>query len=143
MSPSRQSLPCQPIETRQANLVAYDRTVEPAEDISLEGFTSCPAFTAHTSEVYASDAFKAKAAEQKDFLQSLVPYLDGRNVSLSNMYNIFDYMNVNDIHDAGFRTQLNSSGQHDYIMVRLFRCIERRYLAERKRIVLHSQTCDT
>jgi len=38
---------------------------------------------------YASDLFKAKAAEHSSFLNELQPYLDGRSVSLQNMVDTF------------------------------------------------------
>jgi len=75
-------------------------SVEPDNDISLEGFTSCPAFVDANNEFYASDGFKQVAAENADFLTALSPLLDGRNTSLVNAYNVYDYMNVNNIHNA-------------------------------------------
>ncbi|KAL7409995.1 histidine phosphatase superfamily [Mrakia frigida] len=76
-------------------------TVEASEDISLEGYTDCPAFTANTKAVYASEAFKARGDIAEDFLASLAPIVN-RNISFENMWNIFDYMNVEYIHDADF-----------------------------------------
>ncbi|KAH8082350.1 histidine phosphatase superfamily [Filobasidium floriforme] len=91
-------------------------TVEADEEIALEGFTSCPAFVTRTNEVYKSSAFQAKAAEQKEYLDSLVSLLDGRAVTLENMYNVFDYMNVQNIHNATFRDVVSDGGKSDYIM---------------------------
>lgn len=51
----------------------------------------------------ASEPFKAVANANADFLTSLKPLVGGRNVSLENMYNVFDYMNVNYIHNTAFR----------------------------------------
>ncbi|GHJ87051.1 hypothetical protein NliqN6_3453 [Naganishia liquefaciens] len=81
-------------------------SVESDEDISLEGWTSCKTFTKWTSSVYASEPFKTVAAANADFLTSLKPFVGERNVSLENMYNVFDYMNVNYIHDATFRASV-------------------------------------
>ncbi|PIL35202.1 hypothetical protein GSI_02992 [Ganoderma sinense ZZ0214-1] len=81
-------------------------SVEPNEDVSLEGFTSCNTFDAHTTAFYNSDEFKAKNAEASQFLTSLQPYMDGRPVTLENMWNIFDYMNVQSIHNATFANTL-------------------------------------
>jgi hypothetical protein len=92
-------------------------TVEADEEIALEGFTSCPAFVTRTNEVYKSSAFQAKATEQKEYLDSLVSLLDGRAVTLENMYNVFDYMNVQNIHNATFRDVVSDGGKSDYIMV--------------------------
>ena len=82
-------------------------SVEPENDISLEGWTSCnvstfigspfeisyflhlllrvQAFTNATEQLYASSFFKAKGQEQNGFLQALAPYLDGRSVQFENM----------------------------------------------------------
>lgn len=54
----------------------------------------------------ASEPFKAIAADNADFLTSLKPLVGDRNVSLENMYNVFDYMNVNYIHNAAFRASV-------------------------------------
>ncbi|KAH9845992.1 phosphoglycerate mutase-like protein [Lenzites betulinus] len=81
-------------------------SVEPNEDVSLEGFTSCTAFDNHTSAFYASAAFQAKQQQVAQFLTDLTPYMDGRPVTLENMWNIFDYMNVQSIHNATFADAL-------------------------------------
>jgi len=81
-------------------------SVEPSNDVSLEGWTSCNTFVTATNNFYASDAFKKKAAESDEFLKQLQPYLDGRAVSLQNMWNIFDFMNVQSIHNATFAQAL-------------------------------------
>ncbi|KAI0823176.1 histidine phosphatase superfamily [Trametes gibbosa] len=81
-------------------------SVEPNQDVSLEGFTSCTAFDNHTAAFYDSAAFQAKQAEVAQFLTDLKPYMDGRPVTLENMWNIFDYMNVQSIHNATFANAL-------------------------------------
>jgi len=60
-------------------------SVEPGNDISLEGWTNCAPFTANTNEFYNSTEFKQKAEDYAGFLQSLPPFLDGRPVNLENM----------------------------------------------------------
>ncbi|KII86633.1 hypothetical protein PLICRDRAFT_43271 [Plicaturopsis crispa FD-325 SS-3] len=82
------------------------QSIEPDEDVSLEGFTSCNTFIAATSAFYNSSEFLQKANESDAFLNSLKPYLDGRPVTLENMWNIFDYMNVQSIHNAAFAKAL-------------------------------------
>ncbi|KAI5831058.1 phosphoglycerate mutase-like protein [Schizophyllum commune Tattone D] len=77
-------------------------SVEPDNDVSLEGWTSCGAFSDWTNDFYNSSAFQQVASDNDDFLKSLPPYLDGRPVSLQNMWNIFDFMNVNWIHNEQF-----------------------------------------
>jgi len=77
-------------------------SVNPNEDVSLEGFTDCNTLTARTTQFYQSPAFLAKANQSAAFLSELAPFLDGRAVTLQNMWNIYDYMNVNSIHNATF-----------------------------------------
>ncbi|KAL1744077.1 histidine phosphatase superfamily [Schizophyllum fasciatum] len=77
-------------------------SVEPENDITLEGWTSCGAFSDWTYEFYNSSAFQQKASDNDGFLNDLPPYLDGRPVQLQNMWNIFDFMNVNWIHNEQF-----------------------------------------
>ncbi|KAA1471997.1 phosphoglycerate mutase-like protein [Dentipellis sp. KUC8613] len=79
-------------------------SVEPNEDISLNSFTSCPNFDLHTSEFYNSSAFKEAAAAAAPFLSALAPFLDGRSTDFINM--IFDFVNVNNIHNATFHNAL-------------------------------------
>lgn len=68
--------------------------VEADQSPSLEGWTDCDTFTAATKQLYSSDLFTQKEQEVSDFLKSLVPIVNGRNVTLPNFYNVFDYINV-------------------------------------------------
>ncbi|KAL0578944.1 hypothetical protein V5O48_003035 [Marasmius crinis-equi] len=81
-------------------------SVEPDNDVSLEGWTKCGAFDNSTAEFYSSDEFKKKAEESKPFLDQLPRFLDGRPVTLENMWNIFDFMLVENIHNAEFSKNL-------------------------------------
>ncbi|KAG0704793.1 histidine phosphatase superfamily [Suillus ampliporus] len=81
-------------------------SVDPNLSVSLEGFTDCNTFTTHTTAFYNSSNFQEMAAQSASFLDSLPPYLNGRSVQLQNMWNIFDFMNVNDIHNATFAQAL-------------------------------------
>lgn len=45
-------------------------------------------FEARTSAFYNSAVFKEKAKEAAPFLSRLPPYLDGRPVTLENMWNV-------------------------------------------------------
>ncbi|KAG7447894.1 phosphoglycerate mutase-like protein [Guyanagaster necrorhizus] len=81
-------------------------SVDPDNDVSLEGWASCGAFETSNSAFYNSTAFQAKANESASFLSLLSPYLDGRPVTLENMWNIYDYMNVENIHDASFAASI-------------------------------------
>jgi len=77
-------------------------SVEPANDISMEGWTSCDAFTAANQATYASAAWTSRAAAAAPALASLQGLVGARNASLINAYNMFDYINVQYIHNASF-----------------------------------------
>ncbi|KZV74165.1 phosphoglycerate mutase-like protein [Peniophora sp. CONT] len=81
-------------------------TVEPNLDISLNSFTSCPNFDAHTLSFYGSPQFATEAQEAEPFLNALEPFLDGRSINFTNMFNIFDFVNVNNIHNTTFHDEL-------------------------------------
>lgn len=75
-------------------------------DVSLEGYASCTAFSNRTTEFYDSPAFQQKANESAAFINELQPLLYGRPANLENMWNIYDYMNVQSIHNRTFLENL-------------------------------------
>ncbi|KAJ3556948.1 hypothetical protein NM688_g1743 [Phlebia brevispora] len=81
-------------------------SVEADEDVSLEGFTDCNTQATRTTQFYNSAGFQQVANESAAFLNSLPPFLDGRPVTLENMFNIWDYMNVQSIHNQTFFNRL-------------------------------------
>ncbi|PSS09342.1 hypothetical protein PHLCEN_2v3374 [Hermanssonia centrifuga] len=92
-------------------------SVEPNEDVSLEGFTSCPQLDAHTAAFYNSSQFLAVANAAAPFLAKLPPFLDGRDVTLVNMaralanfheYGVFSDVDFSGIGNIAFRTMLPS-----------------------------------
>ncbi|GBE85221.1 phosphoglycerate mutase-like protein [Sparassis crispa] len=82
------------------------KSVEPNEDVSLEGFTNCNALDTYIEQFYNSTAFAQMANETSTFFAELPPHVAGKAVSLENIWNIFDYMNVNSIHNASFLNAL-------------------------------------
>lgn len=81
-------------------------SVESEQDISLEGWVSCNTFTANTQKFLESSEFSQRKAESSAFLGQLTPYLGGRPATLENMWNVFDYMNVQTIHNKTFAATL-------------------------------------
>ncbi|TBU25695.1 phosphoglycerate mutase-like protein [Dichomitus squalens] len=81
-------------------------SVEPNLDISLNSFTSCPNFDNHINQFYASEPFAAEAAIAAPFLQQLQPFLGNRSTDFINMFNIFDFVNVQSVHNATFLQEL-------------------------------------
>ncbi|KAI8989090.1 phosphoglycerate mutase-like protein [Trametes punicea] len=81
-------------------------SVEPDEDISLEGFTSCPNFDNHISRFYASERFQNEANIARPFLEKLQPFIGNRSINFTDMFNIFDFVNVQLAHNATFLAEL-------------------------------------
>ncbi|KAK0224145.1 histidine phosphatase superfamily [Armillaria fumosa] len=69
-------------------------TVEPGNDRSLEPWTSCPAFLKRVAQIHASEEFKAKEKETATvrFFDTVKDYVFGRERSLANIWNIYDFM---------------------------------------------------
>ncbi|KZT67111.1 phosphoglycerate mutase-like protein [Daedalea quercina L-15889] len=83
-------------------------SVDPDGDITVDGTTDCTAFNTHTTTVYNSSLFQAKAEAASLFFSALSPYVGDRSLQLSNMVGsrIFDYVNVQSIHNATFASAL-------------------------------------
>ncbi|GAA5984943.1 hypothetical protein JCM10908_002462 [Rhodotorula pacifica] len=87
------------------------QTVLPADDIDFEPWTNCAIWTNQTADVYASEQFIARAEEAKGVLATIQDsgLVGNRTVSLKNIYNVWDFMNVNSIHNETFAQQLNAT----------------------------------
>ncbi|KAL7004450.1 hypothetical protein EMMF5_006001 [Cystobasidiomycetes sp. EMM_F5] len=70
-------------------------SVEIQDDYTLESWTECPAYTVDNSAWYNSSVFAQKAQQSSASLQAIASVVGSRTVSLANMWNIFDYINVN------------------------------------------------
>lgn len=81
-------------------------TIEFAQSPTLEAFTTCPAYTKYLTAFYNSSTYAAKAAAEKPFLAQLPAIVDGRNTTLKDMYNVYDYINVNNIYNTTFADSL-------------------------------------
>ncbi|KAI6129684.1 histidine phosphatase superfamily [Pisolithus croceorrhizus] len=80
--------------------------IDPNNNMTLEGFQNCSTFNTHTTAFYDSPEFQEMQSQSAAFLNLLPPYLGGRSTSLENMWNIYDYINVNYIHNATFAAAL-------------------------------------
>ncbi|KAK4046764.1 hypothetical protein OIV83_005869 [Microbotryomycetes sp. JL201] len=87
-------------------------TVLPADDVDLESWVNCPTWTNHTNAFYNSAEFVQVEQQNIEFLNSLKPLVGDREVNLKSMWNVFDYMNVQSIHNASFLEQLNRIGMN-------------------------------
>lgn len=85
------------------------QTVEFSQSPLLEAFTSCPAYAKYLSNFYNGTFYTAMAESSKAFLSTLGPIVDGRNHTLKDMYNIYDYINVNSIYNATYASSISNS----------------------------------
>ncbi|PIL29522.1 hypothetical protein GSI_08330 [Ganoderma sinense ZZ0214-1] len=81
-------------------------TVEPSNDRSLEPWTDCPAFQRHVSKVHASAAFKEAARQAQPFFNALKDFAFGRDLSLENAYNVWDFVSSSLVHNKTYAHRL-------------------------------------
>ncbi|THG97936.1 hypothetical protein EW026_g4173 [Hermanssonia centrifuga] len=81
-------------------------SVDPDMDVSLDGASYCTAWSNRVEQFYNSAAFVAKANESASFLTALQPYIDARISSLQDIWNIYDYMNVQFTYNITYAEQL-------------------------------------
>ncbi|KAG8989502.1 hypothetical protein FRB94_014322 [Tulasnella sp. JGI-2019a] len=77
------------------------QTVDPNYALYMDGTTDCSALTAADNALYADPTFIAVAQNNSGFLEGLKQYVGDRPTLFSDM--IYDYMNVQYIHNATFR----------------------------------------
>ncbi|EPQ27429.1 uncharacterized protein PFL1_04967 [Pseudozyma flocculosa PF-1] len=81
-------------------------TVEPEQSIAMEPWTDCRAWTQRLNKWYGSSEFKQKAAEANAFYDSIQGLLGSRPRLLENAWNIYDFLNVERIHDSTLAPQI-------------------------------------
>jgi hypothetical protein len=69
---------------------------------SLTSWMECEYFQYHLARLNSGVIFKDAAAQAAPFLQAVQPYLNGMNNSFLNIWNIYDYLNVQYTHNAAF-----------------------------------------
>ena len=101
--------------------VSWDRaqlvevsTIEPDQETWLEGYTDCGAWTERLNAWYQSDDFRAQAAIANPFFASLSGVLGDRPAQLENAWNLFDYLNVESIHNASVAVRAEDLEQARY-----------------------------
>jgi len=81
-------------------------TVDPDDDVSFEGWVDCPTLTKATNAFYASPGFKKVASDNAAYLSTLSDLVGGRPTNLTNMMNIYDYLNVQETYNFAFVSAL-------------------------------------
>lgn len=92
----------------RAQLIPIE-TIEPEQDVWMEGWSDCSAWSQYLQDLYASSDFKEKASVANQFYQTQASVLGNRPLTLENGYNIFDFANVESIHNATLSPQLQPS----------------------------------
>lgn len=80
--------------------------VPDTSDNVLESWIGCAAFEKHTTAVYNSEVFKQKAKEAQHFFDAIHDYTFGLPTSLENMWNVYDYLNTELVHNQTFAFRL-------------------------------------
>lgn len=81
-------------------------TVEPSNDRRLESWTNCPKFTEHVKKVGASDEFKDVEKKAKPFFDLAKDYVFGRQLSLNNIWNIYDFVSTQYMYNQTYAYRL-------------------------------------
>jgi len=69
---------------------------------SLTSWMECEYFQFHLARLNTGVVFNDTAVQAAPFLQAVEPYLNGLNSSFLNIWNIYDYLNVQYTHNATF-----------------------------------------
>ncbi|KAN0062173.1 hypothetical protein ACQY0O_005531 [Thecaphora frezii] len=83
----------------RAQLVPVE-TIEVDQEVNMEPWTNCDAWSNRLKRWYASSDFQARAKDAQAFYTSIRGLLDGRPATLENAWNVYDFLNVQRIHNA-------------------------------------------
>jgi hypothetical protein len=95
---NRPSNPLLPIPANNTNIPVY--TNSKRNDVTIRAYDKCPAFLANLNALYASETFTTLQQDHKQLLEALanIPafstYLVGDTIPISNLWNVFDLINV-------------------------------------------------
>ncbi|KAG8907955.1 hypothetical protein FRB99_001463 [Tulasnella sp. 403] len=82
------------------------RTVDPNNDLYLEGYTSCNTYNDAANAQYGTTDFIGTAEANAAFLESLQPYVGGRPTTFGNIYSAYEYLSINDVHNGTYNQSL-------------------------------------
>lgn len=83
----------------RAQLIPMEEIV-PDYEYWMEGYSDCNTWSNQLAQWYDSPEFKSNATIANAFYQNISSILGDRPLTLQNGYNIFDFMNVEYIHNA-------------------------------------------
>jgi len=81
-------------------------TVEPYNDRSLESWTNCPNLQKHVRDFHESKEFKEVSRDAQPFFSAVRDFIFGRTASLENIWNIYDFMNTQLVHNKTYAHRL-------------------------------------
>lgn len=76
------------------------------DEISLEGWTDCNKWTTRLNQWYQSSDFVSKSKVANPFFASLKSVLGNRPATLVNAWNLYDFLNVNYIHNSTIMNEI-------------------------------------
>lgn len=94
----------------RAQLIQIE-TIEPEQEVWVEGWTDCNSWQDRLNKWYESPEFKAQAEIANPFYQSLSGVLGSRPKTLENAWNLFDYLNVEFIHNNTISQQIGEQNR--------------------------------
>ncbi|KAH7912873.1 histidine phosphatase superfamily [Hygrophoropsis aurantiaca] len=77
-------------------------SVEMTQIPSLTSWMDCNYFIYHLDRLYKSAPYLQMAQNAAPFLSAVTPYLDGVSNNFTNMWNIYDHINVQSIHNKTY-----------------------------------------
>lgn len=92
--------------------------------LDIQGDSDCPVADKAKDKYLTSDEFYKISNETKKFYESLENLVGGKDglskdeLNYGNAYGVFDYMNVNNVHDKEFHNKLNDGHKEDFDKVR-------------------------
>lgn len=95
------------VSWNQAQLIQVD-TITNDDAVWLEGWTDCNTWTSRLNNWYNSTEFQAQAKIANPFYKSMSSVLGNRPATLQNAWNLFDYLNVESIHNATIASQVTT-----------------------------------
>lgn len=85
-------------------------TIESDQSVWLEGWTNCDAFQTRLNNWYDSSEFKAQAKIANPFFSTLTNVVGtNRPLTLENAWNLFDFLNVESIHNSTLAPLISAS----------------------------------
>ncbi|KAG8890442.1 hypothetical protein FRB98_008477 [Tulasnella sp. 332] len=84
------------------------QTIDPNTALYMDGTTDCGALNVSDLELYSDPDFLAVAQNNSGFLSSLSGYVGGRSTLFAEIYNVYQFMSEQYIHNITFRQMVEA-----------------------------------